>query len=103
MTMHNHMPTDSWPQDERPIEAVVSNLATADNSIISLKINRQTLTLSALVVLLIISAIETIELTRLHSALRIWQTLPAAVGSTSASTTPTTAGGNTLPSQVGGC
>lgn len=76
----------------------------AEVGVISFKINRQTLIVSALAILLAISVVETIELTRLHQALKIWQTLPSSATTASAVTGPVPSSpSNGLPAQVGGC
>lgn len=105
MLTHHHMPDESTPQQDSPIEPEINEPVAADKDVISFKLNRQTLVVSALAVLLVISGFETFELTRLHQALRTWQTLPAAAASATATTsTPAPAsGGSALPSQVGGC
>jgi len=102
MLTHHHTHEDSIPQPDSSVEPEVHEPVAADSSVISFKINRQMLIVSALAILLVISALETIELTRLHQALRAWQTLPAAAAPTAAVAAPAS-GGSALPSQVGGC
>lgn len=80
-------------------QPLVSEPASVGSEIISFRAKRQTLVTTALVLLVAISVFETIELARLHQALRIWQTLPAA----SAAAPAPASGAGALPAQVGGC
>lgn len=99
MITNHHIHEDPTLQPDISTEPEIHNPVPEDSSIISFKVTRQTLVLSALALLLGISVFETFELTRLHQALRAWQTLPAATASAPAPTS----GGSALPSQVGGC
>ncbi len=102
MTTNHHAFEDSAPPADIPVESIVHNPTPTNNETISFKVNRQTLMVSALAILLVISVFETIELTRLHQALKTWQALPVAAASTTAA--PASAsGGSALPAQVGGC
>lgn len=104
MLTHHHIHDDPEPEQDNPVELEVNEPIADTKDVISFKINRQTLVVSALAILLVISGLETFELTRLHRAVRAWQTLPAATASASTPTTPAPAtGGSALPNQVGGC
>ena len=104
MLTHHHMHDDPTSQQDSPVEPEVHESVAADKDVISFKLNRQTLVVSALAILLVISGFETFELTRLHQALQTWQTLPVAAASATATTAPAPASvGSALPSQVGGC
>ena len=102
MITNHHIHEDQTPQPEVPVESEVNTSVPANSGVISFKVNRQTLVVSALAILLVISVFETIELTRLHQALRTWQTLPAG-GVPTAAAAASVSGGTALPSQVGGC
>lgn len=99
MTTNHSQHEESNAEIEVKAEPLVqeSNNETA----LSFKISRNTLIMAALVILVIISSLEAIELNRIHKALQAWQKLPAAAAGTS--NVPASSGGNTLPSQVGGC
>ncbi|MDP3985852.1 MAG: hypothetical protein Q8P77_00235 [Candidatus Veblenbacteria bacterium] len=103
MITHHHTHEDQTPQPEVSVESEVSISVPAESGVISFKVNRQTLVVSALAMLLVISVFETIELTRLHQALGTWQTLPAAGAPTAVAAPAPVSGGTELPSQVGGC
>ena len=102
----HHAAEDSSHEHHTAVVPVVHDMAPKDNNVISIIVSRQALVLSALVILLGISAFETVELTRLHQALQTWKALPAVAAaptSSAASSSAPTASGNGLPSQVGGC
>ena len=103
MLTHHHTQDEPTPQQDSSVETEVNKPVDDNKDVISFKLNRQTLVVSALAILLVISVLETIELTRLHQALRTWQTLSPAVASATATTPVSASGGSTLPNQVGGC
>ena len=81
MLTHHHTHEDSIPQPDSSVEPEVHEPVAADSSVISFKVNRQMLIVSALAILLAISAFETIELTRLHRVFDIYQTVDEALES----------------------
>lgn len=103
MTMQNHTVDDTVLGADAPLEPVATEpVQRADSSVISFRASRHSLVIGALVMLLLISAFETLELTSLHNALKAWQALPAAAAAAPTASAPTS-GGSALPSQVGGC
>ncbi len=102
MTINHQAFEDPALPTQTLVEPIIHNPTANSSDTISLKLNRQTLVVSALAILFIISAFEAFELTRLHQALKTWQSLPAAAATTTAA--PGQSGGTgTLPAQVGGC
>lgn len=100
-----HEAKDTVAEHETSAHPAKHDLVPVSDNVISFRISRQTLVLAALVILVGISAFESVELARLHQALQIWKALPAVAASptNSTSTAAPSSSGNALPSQVGGC
>lgn len=104
MLTPNLTPQEPIHSQVAPEELIAQPEAATETGVISFRLSRQTLTVSALIIVLAISVFETIELTRLHQALKVWQALPTATVPAASGQVPVTpTGEGALPSQVGGC